>query len=156
MQNSRGDIVHTNIEEDFDNNQYWADVIQALDNNYDVVLDNVNYKTKYGKIVTDNRTKNPVIDADSQPRIVNLTKNLDRQADADRRTAYNNAKTQELIALGITQTGNKWDIKCYMDKNGVFVDELNPQKGDNIELIREKLKVKTLIKHADQLNRGLL
>jgi len=156
MKNYNGDIVHTNIEEDFNNNQYWADVIQALDNNYDVVIDDINYKTKYGKIVTDNRTGNPIIDADSKPTIKSLTKNLDKQADADRKLAYNNAKTQELVNLGITQTKGKWDIKCYMDKNGEFVDDLNPQKGDNIELIREKLKVKTLIKHADMLNKGLV
>jgi hypothetical protein len=155
MRNSQGDIVHTNIEEDFNNNTYWSDVLEALDKNYDVVIDNINYKTKYGKIVTDNRTGNPVIDADSKPTIKSLTKNLDKQADADRKIAYNNTKTQELVNLGITQTNGKWDIKCYMDKNGEFVDDLNPQKGDNIELIREKLKVKTLIKHADMLNRSL-
>ena len=156
MRNEHGDIVHTNIEEDFNNNTYWADVIQALDDNYDVIIDNIHYKTKYGKTVLDNRTKNPVIDADSKPEIKSLIKNQEKQMDADRRSAFNNKKTQELIDLGITQTRGLWDIRCYMDKNGEFVEELNPNKTDNIEMIREKLKVKTLIKHADMLNRGLV
>jgi len=156
MKNSQGDIVHTNIEEDFNNNTYWADVIQALDDNYDVVVDNIHYKTKYGKTVLDNRTKNPIIDADSKPTIKSLTKNNDKQMDADRRTAFNNKKIQEIIDLGITQTNGLWDIRCYMDKNGELVEELRPNKTDNIEMIRDKLRVKTLIKHADMLNRGLL
>ena len=156
MKNEQGDIVHTNIEEDFNNNTYWKDVIQALNNNYDIIIDNIHYKTKYGKTVLDNRTGNPVIDADSKPIIKKLTKNIDKQMDTDRRSAFNNKKTQELINLGITQNNGKWDIKCYMDKNGEFVEELNPNKTDNIEMIRDKLRVKTLIKHADMLNRGLL
>lgn len=156
MKNEQGDIVHTNIEEDFNNNTYWEDVIQALDDNYDVVIDNINYKTKYGKIVLDNRTSNPVIDADSRPTIKSLTKNIEKQADTDRRKEYTDKKIQDLIDLGITQTQDKWDIKIYMDKNGEFVEELIPNKTDNIEMIREKLRVKTLIRHADMMNRGLV
>lgn len=156
MKNEHGDCVHTNIEEDFNNNSYWSDVIQALNDNYDVVIDNVNYKTKYGKTVLDNRTGNPIIDADSKPKIVSLTKNIEKQQNADRKLEYANKKIEELHSRGITQTNGKWDIKCYMDKNGEFVQELNPSKTDNIEMIREKLKVKTLIKHADMMNRGLL
>jgi hypothetical protein len=156
MKNEHNDIVHTNIEEDFNNNSYWSDVIQALDNNYDVVIDNINYKTKYGKTVLDNRTGNPVIDADSKPTIKSLTKNQEKQADTDRRKIYTDKKTQDLIDLGITQTQGKWDVKIYMDKNGEVIPELTPNKTDNIEIIREKLRVKTLIKHADMMNKGLV
>lgn len=156
LKNSQGDIVHTNIEEDFNNNTHWQDVIQALDDNYDVVLDNLNYKTKYGKVVVDNRTGHPIIDADSKPIIKSLTKNVDKQLDADRKQAYANDKIEQLHKLGITQTNGLWDVRCYMDKNGEFVEELRPNKTDNIEMIRDKLRVKTLIKHADMLNRGQL
>lgn len=156
MRNYNGDIVHTNIEEDFNNNTYWQAVLEALENNYDIEIDDINYKTKYGKIITDNRTGNAVIDADSRPTIKSAVKNLDKQADSDRRKIYTDKKTQDLIDSGITQTKGMWDIKCYMDKNGEFVEELMPNKTDNIEMIREKLKAKTLIKHADMLNRGFL
>jgi hypothetical protein len=156
MKNEHNNIVHTNIEEDFNNNSYWSDVIQALDLNYDVVIDNINYKTKYGKIVLDNRTSNPVIDADSKPIIKSLTKNQEKQADTDRRKEYTDKKIQDLIDLGITQTQGKWDVNIYMDKNGEFVEELIPNKTDNIEMIRDKLRVKTLIRHADMMNKGLI
>lgn len=156
MKNDEGNIVHTNIEDDFNNNTYWKDVIQALDDNYDVVIDNIHYKTKYGKNVLDNRTGNPVIDADSKPTIKSLIKNQEKQEDTDRRQNYADKKIQDILDLGITQTQGKWDVKIYMDKNGEFVEELNPNKTDNIEMIREKLKVKTLIRHADMMNKGLL
>jgi len=155
MRNEQGDIVHTNIEEDFNNNSYWQDVIQALDDNYDVVIDNVHYKTKYGKIVKDNRTSNPVIDADSKPTIKSLTKNVDRQQDADRRREFNDKKLKELIDSGIEQVNGRWQIDCYIDKNGVFVSDLTPNKNDDIDTIRDKLKAKNIIKYADMLNRGV-
>lgn len=155
MQNKDGNIAHTNIEEDFNNNIYWESVLKALDDNYDVVIDNIHYKTKHGKRINDNRTGNPVIDADSKPTIKSLTKNITKQAQQYQRKAFNDAKTQELIELGIKQINGKWDIKEYINKDGVFCESLQITKKDGLADISAKLKFKSLITYADMLNKGV-
>jgi len=160
MQNEQGEIVHTNIEDDFNNNSHWKNVLDALDDNYDVVIDNVNYKTKYSKIVRDSRTGNPVIDADSKPVIKDVKKNVIKQFEANRREEFNNKKLNDLINSGIEQINGQWNIDPYIVKRDisqkelVFVEELDIQSKDDIETMREKLKIKSIIKYADMLNQG--
>jgi hypothetical protein len=155
MRNEQGDIVHTNIEEDFNNNTYWKDVIQALDDNYDVIIDNIHYKIKYGKIIKDNRTGNPVVDADSKPTIKSISKNITKEAEKYQRKSFNEKKLNDLVNSGIVQVNGKWQINEYMDKDGNFHDDLNIKPEDNIDIMRDKLKAKNIIKYADMLNKGV-
>jgi hypothetical protein len=155
MKNEQGNIVHTNIEEDFNNNTYWNDVIQALNDDFDVVIDNVYYKTKSGKIVLDNRTNNPVIDADSKPTIKSITKNIEKEQVRQNRRAFNEQKLTDLINSGIENINGQWQIDAYMDKNGNYHDDLNIKRTDSVDAMRDKLQAQSIIKYADMLNRGI-
>jgi len=154
MKNEQGQTAHTNIEADFGNNANWQQVLEAVNDDNTVVIDDVFYKTKSGKIVLDTHTNQPVIDADSRPSIKSIVPDPERQLETEQRRNFNQDKLQSVIDSGIEYKNGRWDITPYMNKDGVFAEELNPSKTDNIDVIREKLRLKSLIRYADMLNRG--
>lgn len=154
MQNAQGDIVHTNIEDDFKNNNQWAQVLSSLDELNDLVIDNLKYKVVLGKIARDKRTGNSVIDADSLPNIVSETPNAAELAHREQRNSFNNSKLQELIDDGFEQINGKWDISLFVNKTGSRVKELDITRSDDAATMQEKLRIKSMLVHAHMRNQG--
>lgn len=154
MQNAQGDIVHTNIEDDFKNNNQWAQVLSSLDELNDLVIDNLKYKVVAGKIARDKRTGNSVIDADSLPNIVSETPNAAELALSQQRNSFNNSKLQELIDDGFEQINGKWDISAFVNKTGSSVKELDITMSDDAATMLEKLRIKSMLVHAHMRNQG--
>jgi len=160
MTNAQGQRANTNIGSDFNNNSQWQTVLQAYDDDNTVVIDNIFYKTKNNKIVLDSYTDNPVIDADSRPSIISASPDLQRQQIKQERSDFNQRKLQEVIDSGIEYKNGHWDITPYIvrqrgETEFNYVEELNPSASDSIDTIRDKLRIKSVIRYADMLNQGL-
>ena len=89
MANAQGEIVHTYIDPSNKNYKFWRDIIDLQDQNFGIIVDNLKYKTKDGEIATrwvkHWNVSEPLINADSKPKILYTTENqqevIDRLAE---------------------------------------------------------------------------
>lgn len=159
MSNSDNEIVHTNIEDNFKNNGQWSNVIKALDDNYNVVIDNLYYKKSRGKFITDSRTNNRVIDADSMPHIVSVNRDHVKAQEAANRKVENNQRLSEIEETFSYENG-KWDISACIkpqrsyQKEFSFNDDLKIKATDTDDDMKIKYRLRSLVTTADMLNKG--
>jgi hypothetical protein len=72
--NNNGQIAHTYVDTDNRNAKKWEEVIDLTERGWGVILDDLRYKVKDGEIQTKSKTKEPLINADSQVRAVLIQK----------------------------------------------------------------------------------
>jgi hypothetical protein len=70
MVNNHGEIVHTYIDPDNMNAKKWEEVIDLTERGWGIILDDLRYKVKEGKIQTKSRSSEPLINADSKVKIL--------------------------------------------------------------------------------------
>lgn len=143
--------AYTYVAPENRNFKQWKEIIDKHAQGYSINVDNLEYKTKYNQIVRHNSNKKPLIDADSIPKIVAEAINTEARQVYQSRLAYNIKKEQALSTeLGLQKVKGKWDLSPYEAHRKDF--EISA--GDDAETMRTKLKVKGLLKYAEELNAG--
>ena len=77
MISSEGDIAHTYIDERNRNYKNWETVLDLIRQKYGVTVSDLNYKRQHGLVQMRKDTKEPLIDADSRPRITHIDDDYD-------------------------------------------------------------------------------
>lgn len=76
--NSRGEIAHTYVDPDNKNAKKWAEVIELTERGWGVIIDDLKYKVKDGEIVYKSKSREPLINADSQVKPLLIQKDKDQ------------------------------------------------------------------------------
>lgn len=150
-----GDIAVTNVDESNNNHTYWQQVLAALNQENDVWVDNLHYKTQHGAVVQDKYTNQPVIDADSKPNIVKQQLTVAAQQNQQSQIQFNQQQLHLVAETFEQDRAGKWIVSDYIDKNGEFDIDLRLNSSDPADTIRTKLKIQSLIRYAQALNLGL-
>lgn len=74
---SDGDIAHTYIDERNRNYKNWETVLDLIKEQYGITITGINYKRQAGEIQMRKDTKEPLVDADSKPRITHINDDYD-------------------------------------------------------------------------------
>jgi hypothetical protein len=150
-----GDIAVTNVDSVNQNSTYWQDIIQALNEDNDVWIDNLKYKTQHGVIVQDKYTNIPVIDADSMPVIQHKQLTAEAQQNLESRTAFAAEQLRRVTEYFEQDTNGKWIVNQYVTKQNDFIDGLKLTAGDDAADMRAKLDFQAAVRYAQGLNLGL-
>lgn len=78
MVNSKGTIAHTYVDPDNKNSKKWQEVIDLTERGWAIILDDLKYKTKDNEIVYKNKSREPLINADSKVKTVLIQKDKDQ------------------------------------------------------------------------------
>ncbi len=73
--NNHGVIAHTYVDPDNKNAKKWAEVIDLTERGWGIIIDDLKYKTKDNQIVYKNKSKEPLINADSRIKTILIQKN---------------------------------------------------------------------------------
>jgi hypothetical protein len=76
--NSKGEIAHTYVDPDNKNAKKWAEIIELTERGWGIIIDDLKYKVKDGERVFKNKTKEPLINADSKVKPVLIQKDKDQ------------------------------------------------------------------------------
>jgi hypothetical protein len=73
--NNHGVIAHTYVDPENKNAKKWKEVIDLTERGWGIILDDLKYKTKDNQIVYKNKSKEPLINADSRIKTILIQKN---------------------------------------------------------------------------------
>lgn len=143
--------AYTYVDSANNNSQHWQQVIDLCNDNYRVKVGDLIYKTKNGKPILHNRTQLPLVDADTRVTVLDYEKDAELQAHADARQHWRLQQLEQLTEITRQDRNGRWLIDHLLNDPDRHI-----RSSDSIADIRDKLKLRSLLRFADMMNKGII